>query len=310
MKKWFLSFILFIAMLFAPLSGVTAAAASSASLSLSAPNSVQRGSSVSVTVSVSDIECYTMMLAPTYDKNAFTLEGVSSSYVVTSGTKTVVESRIAGNGITGGALVTYNFSVASNAAFGDYSIDVAAFTALTDRSFEMEMTKAGTVLLDDIRLVESAMIINGSFNAGFAGYEWYVDATAGAVYVVDSLNEDNALDVTVKNTGDADWKVQIKQNGVELEKGKTYTLSFRAKSSMDRKVRVILQGLEPLGWPSYSGDGFFDLTSEYQNYSVTFTMEHESDANAFLSICYGMVDQIITTQHRICIDDISLCVVE
>ena len=53
----------------------------------------------------------------------------------------------------------------------DYSIDVAAFTTLTDRSFAVEMTNGGTILLDDIRLVESAMIINGSFNAGFAGYE-------------------------------------------------------------------------------------------------------------------------------------------
>ena len=191
-----------------------------------------------------------------------------------------------------------------------YTIDIPAFTDIADKKFAFKFATPGTVYLDEVRFIESAMILNGSFNAGFAGYEWFVDASANATYVVDSLTEDNALDVTVNNTSDQDWKVQIKQNNITLEKGKTYTLTFRAKSSLERKVRILLQGQEGLGWPEYSGEGYFDLKNEYQTYSTTFTMEAETDEEAFLSICLGMVDDVITTQHRILIDDISLCEVE
>ena len=191
-----------------------------------------------------------------------------------------------------------------------YTIDIPAITNAADKHFAFKLAAPGTVYLDEVRFIESAMILNGSFNAGFAGSEWFVDASANATYVVDSLTEDNALDVTVNNTSDQDWKVQIKQNNITLEKGKTYTLTFRAKSSMNRNIRLLLQGLEGLGWPEYSGEGIFALTREYQTFNTTFTMEAETDEAAFLSICLGMVDEVITTQHRILIDDISLCEVE
>ena len=70
----------------------------------------------------------------------------------------------------------------------------------------------------------------------------YVDSSAKASYVVDSLKDDNALAVTIDDTGDQDWKVQIKQENIMLEKGKTYKLKFKAKSSLERQIRVVMQG--------------------------------------------------------------------
>lgn len=64
------------------------------------------------------------------------------------------------------------------------------------------------------------MIKNGSFNDGTTGYTVYVDSSAKASHVVDSLKDDNALAVIVENTGDQDWKVQIKQENVKLVNGK------------------------------------------------------------------------------------------
>ncbi|MFR1157739.1 MAG: hypothetical protein ACLSD7_01215 [Coprococcus phoceensis] len=47
------------------------------------------------------------------------------------------------------------------------------------------------------------------------------------VYIQESsLSEDNAADFTINNTGDAAWKIQLKQNNVELEKGQWYRLSL------------------------------------------------------------------------------------
>lgn len=174
-----------------------------------------------------------------------------------------------------------------------------------DLIFRIE--KAGDYYFDNVRIEENVMIKNGSFNAGMSGYEVYVDSSAAASYVVDSLSEDNALDFSIEETGSEDWKIQLKQNNVCLENGHTYTLTFDAKSDISRKIRAIMQGNESKGWAVYSEDLIVDLTSDYQTFTVTFTMEADTDPEAFLSICLGAVDGIsISKKHRVCIDNISL----
>lgn len=76
-------------------------------------------------------------------------------------------------------------------------------------------------------MVEDAKIKNGSFNDSLSGYEVYVDSTAKATVVVDSLKENNALDVTVDDTGADDWRIQIKQNNVLLEKERSINYHMR-----------------------------------------------------------------------------------
>lgn len=191
-----------------------------------------------------------------------------------------------------------------------YTFKITTDEELTDRNIVFYMGEKGTIYLDNVRLVEDALIKNGSFNAGFAGYEWYVDSSADATNVVDSLNEDNAADFTIKDTGDQDWKIQLKQNNVELEKGQWYKLSFKAKSSLQRKIRVIMQGTEAKNWAVYSGENTVTLDTEYQTFEKTFQMTAATDTEAFLSICLGKIDERISTQHRVCIDDIVLEKVE
>lgn len=169
-----------------------------------------------------------------------------------------------------------------------------------------QLTGAGDYYLDKVRVEENVMVKNGSFNAGMSGYEVFVDASADANYVVDSLTEDNAMDFTIHDTGANDWNIQLKQNSITLEKGKTYTLTFDAKSDINRDIRVIMQGKEDKGWPVYSGENIVTLSAEYQTFTTTFTMESDTDTEAFLSVCLGAVGERIDRQHRVCIDNISL----
>lgn len=188
-----------------------------------------------------------------------------------------------------------------------YSFKITLPETIENKNIAFYVGEKGTTYLDNIRLVEDAMIKNGSFNAGFAGYEWFADSSAEATSVVDSLNEDNAADITIKNTGDADWKIQLKQNNVELQNGQWYKLTFKAKSSIARKIRVIMQGLEAKSWAVYSGENLVSLTDEYQTFEKEFMMTADTDAQAFLCVALGAVGgEVITTQHRVCIDDISL----
>lgn len=187
-----------------------------------------------------------------------------------------------------------------------YRFEIPPTTEFSDKSVSFTFDAAGTYYLDNVKMVENAMIKNGSFNDGETGYTIYIDSSAKASHVVDSIKEDNALSLTIDKTGDADWKIQVKQEDVKLEAGKTYRLKLKAKSSVDRDIRVVMQGGEKLGWPVYSNDNVISLTSEYTEIEDVFTMNEDTDPAAFLSICLGKVDREITDQHVVCIDDISL----
>ena len=157
----------------------------------------------------------------------------------------------------------------------------------------------GTYYIDNVRLEEDSLIKNGSFNAGFAGYELYAYTPSDVDYVVDSLNEPNAADITIRNTGDA----------IELEEGQWYRLSFKAKSNLGRKLMFAIQrdGSADDDWTPYSGEEIVTLGADYQTYAVTFQMNWPTDEQAVLSISMGAVaNEPITQLHRICIDDILL----
>ena len=182
---------------------------------------------------------------------------------------------------------------------------------LKNQDIVLQVNEPGIFYLDDIRVVEDSLIKNGSFTAGFAGYECFVDGSISSEvsYVVDSLSENNAADFTIGNTGDAAWKIQLKQNNIELEKDQWYRLSLEAKSSIDRKIMFALQrdGSADDNWNPYSGEKIIDLTSDYQTYDIVFQMKDETDLKTVLSISMGAVDGIqISQKHRVCIDNIKL----
>jgi beta-glucanase (GH16 family) len=178
---------------------------------------------------------------------------------------------------------------------------------------EIALGVNATILLDNISIVEDSLIKNGSFNADLSGFEVYAYITSDVSYTVDSQKEDNAFDITIEDTNDAEWKIQLKQDNVTLEKGQWYTLKFDAKSSVDRKIQFAIQrdgsdhknadGSED--WTPYVQD-IASLTSDYTLISKTFQMTEDTDEEAIFNIAMGTVGGRITDQHRICIDNISL----
>ena len=191
----------------------------------------------------------------------------------------------------------------------DYKLTLDTEPSDTNLAFCFE--EPGIYYVDNVRIEEDSLIKNGSFNAGFSGYEPYVDSSISSdvTYVVDSLNEDNAADFSINNTGDAAWKIQLKQNNVELEKGQWYRLSLDAKASIPRKLMFAIQrdGTSDDDWTPYSGEKIVDLGTDYNTYEIVFQMTGETDPKAVLSISMGAVDGIqITEKHRICIDNINL----
>ncbi len=197
----------------------------------------------------------------------------------------------------------------------NYQFKFETGSELDNKDIVFYLGKNGITYLDNVRLVEDTLIKNGSFDAGFAGYEPYVDSSANATYVVDSQHNDKAAAFTINNSGDAAWKIQLKQNNVVLEKGQWYRLSLDAKSSLDRKIMFAIQRdgsvhKNPDGsddWTPYSGEKKIDITSEYDTYSIEFKMSCDTDLHSILSISLGtQTREAMTTQHEVCIDNIVL----
>lgn len=166
-----------------------------------------------------------------------------------------------------------------------------------------------TVYLDQIRIEEDSLIKNGSFNAGFAGFEAYCYTPSNVTYVVDSLQEDNAADFTINDTGEQDWHIQLKQNGVKLEKDQWYRLSLKMKSSMNRKVSYALQrngATHNDDWTPYC-QKIVELNGDYQTFTSEFQMVYDTDNDTIFNVTMGAVDGVqIKENHRICIDEITL----
>ncbi len=184
--------------------------------------------------------------------------------------------------------------------------------AREDSTVEILFENAGTYYLDNIFFSESALIKNGSFNAGLSGFTPYVYDTVTATYVVDSMNgNENAfaitIDDTVANDAENAWYIQLNQDGITLEEGKSYKLTFKARSTVDRVISYSMQEYEG-EWTNYSQNTeSVNIGKDWKTFTTEFTMEYPTDKNTRFNITMGSVDGIrVKDKHDIFIDDIEL----
>lgn len=192
---------------------------------------------------------------------------------------------------------------------GVWSQQITTCSSDSKRDIEIKFVGDGVFYIDDVCLIEDALIKNGSFDMGLAGYELFVDNSASASGSVDAISNANAAAIDIKDTGDSDWKIQLKQNDVKLEKDKWYRLSLDAKSTIERKIMFAIQrdGSADNDWTPYSGQPVVDVTNEWNSFSVDFQMKRATDLKSILSISMGAVGGTkITTPHTVYIDNISL----
>ena len=181
-----------------------------------------------------------------------------------------------------------------------------------DSYVEIVFDKEGTYYLDNVFFTEAALIKNGSFNAGLAGFTPYVYDTVSANYVVDNMNgNENAFAITIDDTmaNDAEnsWYVQLNQDGITLEEGKSYKLTFKARSTVDRAISYSLQQYEG-DWTNYSGTTeSVTIGKDWKTITAEFKMEYPTDTNTRFNVTMGSVDGVrVKDKHDIFIDDITL----
>ena len=210
-----------------------------------------------------------------------------------------VQARVAGK----------TFDVSLTRENKTYSFTIDTDEDLNGTELEFLLGAAGTTYIDNVRIQEDGMIVNGDFVNGMVGYEVYVNESAKATYGVDELTEKSAMGFTIEDTGDQDWMIQLKQNNIKLEKNKWYKLSFNAKSDLDRTIMYALQrdGSSDDDWTPYSGTQKIDVNGDYQKFECVFQMKNDTDEQTILSISMGAVNgNRITQKHTVFIKNISL----
>ena len=180
-------------------------------------------------------------------------------------------------------------------------------------NFEFLLGIPGAVVtIDNVSLKQNILVQNGDFSNGMKAFEVYAHSSAVEEHDVefsDSKNSDKCFSITIDKTGSMDWTIQLMQRNVELVKGKTYRLTFKALCSVPRSIMVALQrdGIKDNNWDPYSGQPKFNLTSEYKNFEHTFTMEKETDSKTILTFSMGAIDgRQINVRHTIKIDSVEL----
>jgi len=126
-------------------------------------------------------------------------------------------------------------------------------------------------------------IFNGDFSQESTG--WQLNVWDGAAN--GSVEEgEYRLDITEVSTTQHD--IQLIQNGIILQQGQSYELSFDAWAESDRQIEVnVEQDISP--WQTYlSSEQSFNLSSTKQTFRLPFTMTEATDSNSRVSLNVGL----------------------
>jgi CSLREA domain-containing protein len=160
----------------------------------------------------------------------------------------------------------------------------------------------GTVWIDQIRLVDTTLVQNGSFEAtGPAWFSpWIFRQDLSASVIQDNTNAKHGVSsakVTVNTASTATHLVQIRQEGKSLVAGRTYVIAFWAKASAARSIGVKLQDATAPFASAYTKS--VALTTAWQQVVLIYTAT-TSRPNAFIGF------NLARTTGQIWIDDVSL----
>ncbi len=132
-------------------------------------------------------------------------------------------------------------------------------------------------------------IKNGDFEQDLAGtWEGIHYLGTSAQFTKDSTDKasgEYSECVVIDETTGIDYDVQLRQLGLNLDKGKKFTLSFYAKSDSEKDIAVrFTKHIEP--YTNYGLEKTVSLNSEWQRYTMDF-VSSQTDENTRLSFNLG-----------------------
>jgi beta-glucanase (GH16 family) len=111
----------------------------------------------------------------------------------------------------------------------------------------------------------------------------------------------NSLLVDIKNAGNVNYAVQVRQDNLNIKQQKRYDVEFDAWSSSSRNLMVKVGGGQNRGFAAYSGEQNFALSTTKTRLKFTFDMIATTDAEARLEFNFGAAGV-----NQVWIDNVSV----
>jgi len=180
-----------------------------------------------------------------------------------------------------------------SAGFGIYNPDTREILQpLADALLINEMPEPIPVIITPV--------YTSNFTSGADG--WTLNTQGGAAGSLSTSSGNLVASLT--EGGSEAWHVQLIKSPISIESGKTYRVSFKAKSSEQRgSSSYVGKASDP--WTAYSGYIGITLDDLVGDYSYSFTMGKNSDSQARLVFDLGKSSAGITI-YEIKVEEISL----
>ncbi len=219
----------------------------------------------------------TVTLTPGTPVSGFTVS--TSASPETGGSVTVSPNPPANGRYEEGTTVSLTPVPSTNWEFDGWSGDASG----NNMPLSIRITKNLTVTAkfklvgDD---VDNNLIKNGTFaNTN----DWTFSQHNNTTGTFTAVGNEGTISVT--QTGTADHNVQIVQNGIPMEQGTKFRLTFDASATSSRPMSVFMQ-MDSDPYTSYFEQSV-DLTAQKQSFSYEFEMEEATDMNGRIAFNVG-----------------------
>lgn len=155
------------------------------------------------------------------------------------------------------------------------------------------------IIVQELDCVCPNYISNSSFDFNLNNYDTYISGDGVANASLNYNSTGNYANFVINNGSSLQWKVQLKQGGISLVQGETYTLTFRAKAASTKNIYFKITNANDTGSP-YHTLQYRNISNNWEQYNYTFTMNSPSDANATINFGIG------ANNINIDFDDINL----
>lgn len=136
-------------------------------------------------------------------------------------------------------------------------------------------------------------VINGDFkieeDTVTENEDWYVLTQAGGSAT--ATVKDGEATVTSKSEGTVDYAIQFMQSKIPMEQGKKYQVTFKAKAAEERDMVIRLTAPDH-GYKQYLKEETVHIPTDWKDYSYTFDMISDSDANGRMEFNFGALNSL------------------
>jgi hypothetical protein len=231
------------------------------------------------------------------DTTAPTFSGVEDVTVYKDGNFDILDGVTATDDVDGD--VTADITVAGTVDISTSGTYFVRYSVEDSAGNKREETRYITVQIDP-SLVGDDMVPNGDFSLGWDIWTTTTGLEGGtANYEV----VDGELVVEVTGVSGGLWEPRLENRGITFENGKTYEVSFDARALAPRAIHLqVGEILDAAPWFTNFKPGqteIFDLSTEMESYSFTFTMGLATNANGSLIFEMGTVPANDLTENNL-----------